>query len=321
MDGALRPSTSPAAAYAGLACATIGWAAAFIAGKIVLAEMTPLPVAAWRYAAATVILLPFALRRVIPGDLRATAVPLGIMVVCGGVFYPWLFLLALARTSAINAALLIALNPVLTLLLSPLAGEHPDRRRLVGVALALTGAATVITAGDPRSVTVANRGDLLAVAAAASWAAFNLAARSVAVRLPGSVTNCVVYGAGCMTLGFLGRREHPWAQLAAATAAARGGLLTMAVLSSVLAGQLFLVGVRTVGVSRTVVFVYLVPVVTAVLSVALLGESLRPAHVLGGAGVLAGVYWTTRDPGRRGAVPATARHARGSLRQRAGARR
>src|SRR5437899_2502851 len=119
-------------AYAGLSVSTFGWAAAFIAGKVALADMTPLSVAVWRYALASTVLLPFAVwQRPARGIGRAVA-PLALMVVCGGVLYPWLFLLALAHTSATNTALLIALNPVFTLLLSPLVGEPLDRRRLDG---------------------------------------------------------------------------------------------------------------------------------------------------------------------------------------------
>jgi len=55
--------------------------------------------------------------------------------------------------------------------------------------------------------------------------------------------------------------------------------------------------VRTVGVGRTVVFVYLVPVLTALMSTTLLGEQFLPAQAVGGATVLAGVYWTTRAVG------------------------
>ena len=54
-----RPSAH-ALAYGGLALATVGWATGFIAGKLALGAMTPLPVAAWRYALASAILLPFA---------------------------------------------------------------------------------------------------------------------------------------------------------------------------------------------------------------------------------------------------------------------
>jgi drug/metabolite transporter (DMT)-like permease len=290
-------------AYAGLVCSTVGWALAFIAGKVVLAEMTPLCTAVWRYAAAALVLLPLAVRHRPRADLRPAAGALALMVLCGGVLYPWLFLLALGRTSATNTALLIALNPVFTLLLSPLVGERLDGRRVVGVGAALTGAIMVITRGDLgqfRHLTPAagNGGDLLAVAAAATWAVFNLASRRVVLRLSPSFINCVVYGLGGLALYGLARHDAPLAQLAGATPAALGALAIMAVLSSVVAGQFFLVGVRTVGLNRTTVFVYLVPVVTAALSALVLGERIEAAQAAGGGAVLFGVYWTARrtDP-------------------------
>ena len=286
-----RSADSRALAYAGLSVSTFGWAAAFIAGKVALADMTPLSVAVWRYALASTVLLPFAVRQRPAQGVGRAAAPLALMVVCGGVLYPWLFLLALAHTSATNTALLIALNPVFTLLLSPLIGEPLDRHRLGGVSLALAGAA-VDTHRLPGLWL--QRGDLLAVAAAGCWALFNLASRPVVARLAPAFTNCVVYGLGGLALYGLARGDAPWAQLAAATPAARGGVVLMALLSSVMAGQLFLVGVRTVGVGRTVVFVYLVPVLTAVLSTTLLGEPFRLAQAVGGSAVLGGVYWTTR---------------------------
>src|SRR5207245_6443840 len=163
------------------------------------------------------------------------AAPLALMVVCGGVLYPWLFLLALAHTSATNTALLIALNPVFTLLLSPLIGEPLDRHRLGGVSLALAGAAVVITAGDTHRLLglSLHRGDLLAVAAAATWAMFNLASRPVVARLAPAFTNCVVYGLGGLALYALPRADAPWPQLAPATPAARGGMVRRACLSAV----------------------------------------------------------------------------------------
>jgi drug/metabolite transporter (DMT)-like permease len=295
--GRLSPE---ALAYAGLTLSTFGWASAFIAGKVVLAEITPLPAAAARYAVAALLLLPFAMRqRPTLRDLSNAASPLLTMVLAGGVLYPWLFLVALSRTTATNTALLVALNPVLTLLLSPLAGERLHARHVGGVTLALTGAALVITVGKWEDIAhlaalALNFGDLLAVAAALCWAVFNLASRRVVVHLTASFTNCAIYGAGSLAFFFLAWPERTCAQLTAASAAALVCLLSMAVLSSVMAGQLFLFGVRTVGVHRTVVFVYLVPVLTALASVLLLHEAFTVAQGLGGAGVLAGVYWTAR---------------------------
>ena len=283
-------------AYAGLGVATVGWASGFVAGKLALGEMSPLPVAAWRYALAATILLPFALRQRPANGLGPAARPLVWMIVCGGVLYPWLFLAALARTSATNTALLIALNPVFTVLLAPLVGERLERRRLIGVSIALAGAAIVITRGDLGRLGAPSSGggDLIALAAAGAWATFNLSSRRVVGRLTPAFTNCVIYAFGGAVLYLLGTDERPWAQLVSATPTALSGILAMALLSSVIAGQFFLVGVRTVGVSRTVVFVYLVPVVTAILSSALLGERFEISQGVGGAAVMTGLYWSTR---------------------------
>jgi len=288
-----------ARAYAGLCVASLCWAAAFIAGKVVLSEVTPLSAAGLRHLMAALLLLPFAWRARGAADLRAAARPLAVMVVAGGILYQWTFMAALQRTSATNASLLIALNPALTVLLAPLVGEPPSRRALAGVAMALLGAAVVITHGDPAvlaSLAQARRGDLLALAAALLWATFNLAARSAVTHLPHSVTNALCYGLGSLATLLIAVPEAPFAQLAQASPAAVAALLFMVVASSVLAGQLFLFGVHTVGVGRTVVFVYLVPVLTALLSAAWLGEPLLASQLAGGALVLAGVWVTTRRP-------------------------
>src|SRR5262245_5093719 len=97
-------------AYAGLGLSTLGWATAFLIGKPVLAQMQPLPAAAGRSAVAATGLRPFATRQRPGAGLRRSAGPLAVMAICGGVFYPWLFLMALSLTSATNTALLIALN-------------------------------------------------------------------------------------------------------------------------------------------------------------------------------------------------------------------
>lgn len=292
--GALDGSTgSHALAYLGLSCMSCCWAAGFILGKVVLADFTPLAAATARYAVAVAVLLPFAVRARPRDGLGRAALPLACMVVAGGILYPWLFLLALSCTTATNTSLLIALNPVFTMLLVPLAGERFDPRRLGGIVLALAGAATVITHGDVAKVAV-SQGDLIAVTAAVAWATFNVASRGVAGRLAPPFVNTVVYGGGGLALGAIGWTERPLAQLAAARTSAIGAIAAMALVSSVVAGHLFLTGIRKVGVARTVVFVYVVPVLTALASALFLDERLHGAQVIGGAAVLAGVWWTNR---------------------------
>ena len=300
-------SPSPTAAYLGLSCAALCWASAFIAGKLALVELTPLALAAWRYVFAVAMLLPFVLRRSAWRGIGAFPGRLAFMVLCGGVLYPSLFLAALSRTTATNTSLLVALNPTLTALLAPLAGERLDPRRLPGVLLALAGAAVVVTHGDLTRVGELGHasGDLLAIVAACCWVGFNVTSRSVVARAEPAPINFVVYGFGALALFALAHGEEPVRQIVTASPSAVASVVVMAALSSALAGQLFLVGVRAVGVTRAAIFVNFVPVLTAGLAAVLLGERPGPGQMLGGVAVLAGVWWTTRR-----AVPAVRRAPR-----------
>ncbi|HYD49069.1 MAG TPA: DMT family transporter [Terriglobales bacterium] len=297
---AAQPRTSvETLAYLGLLGTTLCWASAFIAGKVVLRETTPLTAASLRYAIAALALLPFAWRSRPPlAAVRRVWPAFLVMALGSGVLYPWLFFEALARTEAANCSLLIALNPLFTVLLSPLIGEK-RHRRWGGILLAMFGAALVITRGETANIVRFAQlsfatGDLLALGAAAVWAGVNLASRPVATALPSSFINFLVFAFGAACLMGLTADEQPLAQLTKLSGAGLSALMVMAVLASVLSGQLFLFGVRTVGVNRTVVFIYLVPVLTALLSLPILGEAIGAAQVAGGAAVLAGVWWTTR---------------------------
>lgn len=293
-----------AVACLGLAAASLFWAAAFVAGKVVLAEMTPLSLAAWRFLLAGCVLLPWVMLQ-FPGRaaLRSAVLSLMLMTVFGGVLYSWIFLAALARTSAANTSLLIALNPIFTLCVAALVGERLSRRNVLGAGLSLCGAVVVISHGDWQMIaqlTAVNTGDLLALTAAACWACFNLASRAVVVRLPHMFTNGIVCGVGGLALAIMAAGEGPLRQMLALSGTALACLTLMVLLSSVVAGALFLHGVGVLGVSRAVLFIYLVPPLTVLISLVLPGEPVGAAQLAGGALALGGVYWATR-PTPRGA--------------------
>ncbi|MGE3499516.1 MAG: DMT family transporter [Candidatus Binatia bacterium] len=280
-------------AYVGLFLAAFGWAAAFVAAKIAVGHFSPGTAAALRQLTALMVILPFAWRAWPPADLYGALLPLAVFAIAGGACFQWTFMAAVRETSVTNAALLMALNPVLTVALAPLVGESVTRRRLVGLGLALTGAAIVITRGDPAALAAigsSGRGDALALAAAGFWACVNIASRRVVGRVPNSLANACNYGVGGCVLLLLALPEDPYAQLATAPLWALGALLFMVLCGSIMAGQFFLYGVHRVGVGRTAVFIYMVPVLTALLSALVLGEPLLASQVVGGAAVLLGVY-------------------------------
>ena len=56
-------------------------------------------------------------------------------------------------------------------------------------------------------------------------------------------------------------------------------------------------GVELIGPNRAGIFLHLVPIYSALLAGAVLGESLMSYHVIGFALILAGVYCAARSPG------------------------
>lgn len=279
-------------AYAGLVLATLGWGGAFIAGKLALRDFTPLTTSAWRFSLAGAVLLPFTIGRFRTANVSSVAGSLALMVACGGILYPWLFMASLERTSATNTSLIISIMPVLTYALCPLIGERVSRRHWLAMAVALLGAVVVITRGDVVrlfSLTVLNRGDLLAFCAAAVWSVFNLASRSTLAGMPTAMINSCIYGIGGAVLFAMAMPEHPVAQLSAAGGVGLGGLLFLAIVPSVLSGHAYLHAVRVLGVRHTVPFVYCVPFVTAAMAALILGEELDHSQVAGGAFIFSGL--------------------------------
>ncbi len=299
-------------AYAllGLAVASLAWAAAFIFTKIALGGMSSSAVGVWRYVVATLALAPFALRAATPqgpapgieigrSARRRAWIAVVAMSVVGGALYQWLFLGALARISATVTSLLISLNPVMTILLATLLGERVDRRRAGGAALAFLGAVMVISKGDLAVLTNLHfgLGNLLALLAATCWAIFNICSRWAIGALAPSRVNVVVYGLGALLLAAAAPATPLLAELLRATPAVLLSVTVLGLICSALAGQLFLFGVRALGVGQAATFIYLVPPLTALLAALVLGERLVGAELLGAGAVLAGVVVATR-PGR-----------------------
>ena len=160
----------------------------------------------------------------------------------------------IARSTATNAALLIVVEPVALMLLSPLyLGERLSRREAMGAALAVPGTGLVVVNGIPgvtQTLVPHWQGDLLLVLAGLAYAAYSLLGRRVLERhAPLGVTaRSLVWGAA----GILPVAGAEWASgsRAAWTATAVAGTL---------------------------------------LGAALLGEPRTPFTILGGALIIAGL--------------------------------
>lgn len=270
-----------------------------IFGRGVIGEVAPFTLAFLRWAAVALCLSPLAWRERAAVASVAAAHPgllllLGFlgMWVCGALVY-----LALEKTSATNGTLIYTTSPVMILLIEALWLRRAiGLRAAVGSAIALAGVAAIVLKGRPLALFDLdfNRGDLLFVAAAVSWAVYSLLLRTpVMAQLTNAALLAVVAAAGATTLAPFAAWEVVTGATMPATAAAWQAIAGIVIVSSLLAFLGFQFSVRRLGATRAGVFMYLMPVYGVGLAVFLLGESFHLYHLAGMALVSGGVVLAT----------------------------
>lgn len=268
-----------------VALAALLWGANFNLAGPVVAELHPLTGAAGRFVLAALFMLALAAARGEPVRLVRHARPYAILGLVGIAGFNLPFFLAMQHTSAVNGALIMATNPLVTALLAaPLLGERPSRRQMLALPVALAGvAAVVLGAGGGFQV---GAGDALILLANLLWATYNVLGRRLMPKESGLANT-----AGIMTMGAL---ALSLAALAAGAPMALPGqragaaLLIMAVGGSGLAYLFWNAGLARLGAGRTALFLNLVPVATMVIA-ALTGTPPTGLQLVGGAVVLAAV--------------------------------
>lgn len=286
--------------YARLVAVPAIWGGTFVAGKHVVAVLSPLMGSFARYVIACVALLvaAFVLERGLPRITRQQAAATFVLGALGIFAYNLFFMGALQRLHASRAALIIALNPVITITISALVlKEHLSARRWLGVAIALLGVWIVISHGDLVHLASAGIGvgELMMFAAVTSWALYTIIGRRVLAGglTPVAATNyaalwgTVMLGAvAAPHLGELQASQFDWPMVIS--------LLYLGVLGTAVAFVWYYISIRRCGAAIASIFNNLVPVFGVAISVLVLGEPLLPSMLIGGAIAIAGVMMVTR---------------------------
>jgi drug/metabolite transporter (DMT)-like permease len=283
---------SRALSYARLTLTAVVWGSMYPLGAYAVKFMSPTAVGAWRYGVAGLVLLPVVQRR--EGwpiaSLWRNLVPLLGMAGSGVVVFNLALFYGLRSTTAVNGALIMALSPALTTVLSAALRRAPIAPlQWLGLGCGLAGVAWVASGGSwsvLRGLHFAH-GDLLMMLAVAAWTLYAVIPEQYVRNLsPLQATGAssLLGAAGLAALalhdGFAAVRI-PSPTLAAV-------LLYMAVIGTVLALSWWIEGVMRLGAARAILFMNLVPISTALISVCL-GQPLHAAALYGALLVITGV--------------------------------
>lgn len=287
-------SLSPLLAAALLAFASACWGGNITIGRAVSAEVPPVALSFWRWLLAFLILLPFALAHVRRdwSAIRRHWGFLALLAFFGMAAFHTVTYLSVNYTTATNAALLVAICPVLVPLLSWALYREPITLRLVvAIVVSLLGVVVIVTRGAPELLlSIAfNKGDLIMLIAVFTWSVYTVLVKHRPRELhPQSLLAATMVMAVAMLLPL-----YLWESLTLrampVTAESLATVAYVVVFASLLAFLAFNRGIEVLGPNVGGLFMHVVPVCAAVFAFVFLGERLQPFHGLGIAAIAAGI--------------------------------
>lgn len=268
------------------------WAGNVIVSKLSAHTIDPSAITFYRLLLAVALMSLFTLRPAWRN--RAAIVPqlpkLAVLGFLAMALFQSLSYEAAKTTTATNMSIITALVPLMTMVASTLLlGEAPTTGMVGGGVLSLAGVVYLITQGNP-AMLLANGthlGDLLMIFAALAYALYGVLLKRWHVGLPSwQSTYLQALFALVFMLPMLLRLP---AAEAVPTRASIPLILYAGVLASVVLPFLWMQGVKHLGPNRCALFMNVLPIATALIAIAMLGETLHMYHVLGGGTALVGV--------------------------------
>jgi drug/metabolite transporter (DMT)-like permease len=292
---------------AGIACivaSALAFGAMAILARIAYASgVDTATLLALRFTIAATLMFALARQR---GAALPRGAPLAAVTALGALGYggqAFTFFSALTLAPAGLVALLLYLHPALVALLSAaFLHERLTRAKLAALALALAGMALTVApalGGGADAPRAQPAGIAFGVAAAAIYAIYIVVGARVGRRVaPLPLATVVIASAAVVFVAWAGLRGPAWP----ATAAGWTAIVAIAVLSTVLAITLFFAGLDRIGPTRASTLSTIEPLVTVLLAAVVLGETIAPVQLAGGAMILAAVVLLARAPVQQSAA-------------------
>jgi len=283
-----------------LTLSAVFWAGTIVFSKNIIESLPPFTLSLGRFSTALIVLLPWMLKKGSFSALKDRQ--LLVRLVLLGFFGVFLFnsflYMGLRHTSAINATLINSLNPVLVALLSVVwLKDKITHRQIIGLIISVSGILWIESHGKLNNIVNIqfNPGDVFILIAAFFWAYYSNLAKLVMQKIPAMEAAALALFTGVIflipvsivELHFTSSIDLGWETIIT--------VLYLGIFSSFVALYFWFYGIDKLGGARAANYYNLIPFFGIIMAVIFLGEKVYPFQLVGGALILAGVYYSSRS--------------------------
>lgn len=222
---------------------------------------------------------------------------LGLGVLGNGI-YQYFFVEGIARTSASDAALVVAASPAFIAIISRVRGvERTSAKGIVGILLSIGGIALVVLGstqgaagegGDRSSLW----GDVLVLVGSLAWAIYTVLLKPYTERVSGMQISAFTMVGGAVSLVLVAWPAMVHAKWSTMPLTGWAAVFYSGVFALVIAYLFYYRGVRVIGPTRAAMYSNLQPVIAVVVAWAMLGETPTVWQGVGTVSIMGGLLLT-----------------------------
>ena len=287
-------------AYTLLVLASLCWSGNFIVGKFAtLFEIPPLTLNTFRWISVWLILIPFTFKEIFKNlaYIKKNLLAIAFMGVITISTFNSVVYFALNYTQVVNAVLVLAIIPAVTIVLSSLMKvEKSNIFQIFGLILSIIGVGSIISNGDvQRIVSLSfNNGDLWMLVCVLSWALYSTLLKKNKFKLSQFSLIQIMVSVGVIFLIPQYFYEQSIGLELNFNKAFFLILFYVVVFPAIVAYYCWQKGIEIIGPNRATMFIQLMPLFSAVMAIIIFKEKFELYHFVGATFIVSGIYLSNK---------------------------
>jgi drug/metabolite transporter (DMT)-like permease len=287
-------------AYLLLVLASLCWSGNFIVGKFAtLFEIPPLTLNVFRWISVWVILIPFTYKEIYNNlsYIKKNILVISFMGVITISTFNSVVYFALNYTQVINAVLVLAVIPAVTIVLSSLMKiEKTNLFQIFGLILSIIGVGSIISNGDIQRITSLsfNKGDLWMLVCVITWALYSTLLKKYKFKFSQFSLIQLMVSVGILFLIPQYFYEQSIGLEVNFNKAFFLILFYVVVFPAIAAYYCWQKGIEIIGPNRATMFIQLMPLFSAVMAIIIFKEKFEFYHFAGATFIVSGIYLSNK---------------------------